>query len=78
MANKQPKLQFLVSGGKKRLETPRVRKQVTLSQDASDGLERVGRSYGLLRDDRGDISQLLELIGKGNLIVVSRPPSLSS
>ena len=78
MANKQPKLQFLVPGGKKKLETPRVRKQVTLSQDASDGLERVARSYGLLRDDRGDISGLLELSGTGSLIVVPKPPSLDS
>lgn len=78
MANKNPKIQFLVPGGKKRLDTPKVRRQFTLTQSASDGLERVARQYGLIREGKGDVSQLLELIGNGNLIVVPRPPELDS
>lgn len=78
MPNHNPKIEFLVPGGKKRLESPKVRKQVTLSQDASEGLGRIARAYGLLRDDKADISQLLELVGIGNLVVVPKPPSLES
>ena len=76
MANKHPKIQFLVPGGKQRLDTPKMRKQVTLTPSASDGLERVARQYGLVRDGKGDVSQLLELIGNNYLIVVPKPPEL--
>jgi|GEM_PF-7029217 len=78
MSNKNPKLEFLIPGGKKRLDAPKVRKQFSLTQEAVDGLEKVAKQYGLIRDGRGDVSELLELIGKGNLLVVPMPPQLNS
>lgn len=53
-------------------------KQITLTLSASEGLESIARQYGLVRDGKGDVSQLLQLIGEGKLIVVPKPPQLDS
>ncbi len=77
MANLYPKLQFLVPGGKKRLTTPKVKRQYSLTETAAEGLEAVARQYGLVRDEKGDVSLLLELIGNGNLLIVPMPPKVN-